>query len=88
VRVEFKTEKRGYLLRLDQDLFGSFILYRQWWGLLNRRGGTKRQVFFDVESAVREFRRIQKTRLRRGYLSVDRQSTVSPGCQFGCGCDD
>ena len=72
------TEKRGYMLVLDQDLFGAFILYRQWWGLLNRRGGFKRQVFFDQDSAIREFRRIQKTRLRRGYLSVDRQSTGLP----------
>jgi len=78
VRVEFKTEKRGYMLILDQDLFGAFILYRQWWGLLNRRGGTKRQVFFDQDTATREFRRIQKTRLRRGYVSVDRRSTDSP----------
>lgn len=78
MRVEFKTQKRGYMLMLDQDLFGAFILYRQWWGLLNRRGGFKRQVFFDQDSAIREFRRIQKTRLRRGYLSVDRQSTGLP----------
>ncbi len=78
MRVEFKTEKRGYMLMLAQDLFGAFILYRQWWGLLNRRGGTKRQVFFDQDTATREFRRIQKTRLRRGYVSVDRRSTDSP----------
>ena len=78
MRVEFITEKRGYMLVLDQDLFGAFILYRRWWGLLNRRGGFKRQVFFDQDSAIREFRRIQKTRLRRGYLSVDRQSTGLP----------
>ena len=78
MRVEFITEKRGYMLVLDQDLFGAFILYRRWWGLLNRRGGFKRQVFFDQDSAIREFRRIQKTRLRRGYVSVGRQSTDSP----------
>ncbi len=78
MRVEFKTEKRGYMLMLDQDLFGAFILYRQWWGLLNRRGGTKCQVFFDQDTATREFQRIQKTRLRRGYVSVGRQSTDSP----------
>ncbi len=76
MRIEFKTENRGYVLMLDQDLFGAFVLYRQWWGLLNRRGGTKRQVFFDQESAFREFQRIQKTRQRRGYVSVDRQSTA------------
>jgi predicted DNA-binding WGR domain protein len=63
---------------LDQDLFGAYILYRQWWGLQNRRGGTKRQVFFDQDTATREFRRIQNTRLRRGYVSVDKQSTDSP----------
>ena len=76
MRVEFKTEKRGYMLMLDQDLFGAFILYRQWWGLLNQRGGTKRQVFFDQDSATREFHRIEKTRLRRGYNAVDRRSTT------------
>ncbi len=75
MRVEFKTQKRGYMLMLDQDLFGAYILYRQWWGLLNRRGGTKRQVFFDQDIATREFQRVQKTRLRRGYVSVDKQST-------------
>lgn len=78
MRVEFKTDKRGYVLMLDQDLFGAYILYRQWWGLQNRRGGTKRQVFFDQDTATREFRRIQNTRLRRGYVSVDKQSTDSP----------
>ncbi len=78
MRIEFKTDKRGYALALDQDLFGAFILYRQWWGLMNRRGGTKRQVFYDQDSAMREFQRIQKTRLRRGYVSVDRQSTIRP----------
>lgn len=76
MRVEFKTEKRGYLLRLDQDLFGAFILFRHWWGLRNQRGGTKRQVFFDQDSATREFHRIEKTRLRRGYIAVDRRSTT------------
>ncbi len=74
--LEFRTEKRGYVLILDQDLFGAFILYRRWWGLLNRRGGTKRQVFFDQDSATREFHRIQKARMRRGYITVDRRSTT------------
>ena len=83
MRIEFKTENRGYVLMLDQDLFGAFVLYRQWWGLLNRRGGTKRQVFFDQESAFREFQRIQKTRQRRGYVTVDRRSTAVPSNSLG-----
>lgn len=46
VRVEFTTGSRGYVLTLERDLFGAFILYRRWYGLHNRRGGIKRQIFW------------------------------------------
>lgn len=76
MRVEFKAEKRGYMLMLDQDLFGAFILYRQWWSLLNRRGGTKRQGFFrqgcrDPRVSSHSEDPIA-TRLCVGRLAVDR----------------
>ncbi|MDP2759532.1 MAG: hypothetical protein Q8O64_03885, partial [Sideroxyarcus sp.] len=45
----------------------AFILYRRWYGLDNRRGGEKRQVFFDEETVLREVRRIQNARKRHGY---------------------
>ena len=67
MRVELRTASRGYLLILEQDLFGDFVLFRQWYGLQNRRGGIKRQIFRDEESARREFVRVQKLRARRGY---------------------
>jgi predicted DNA-binding WGR domain protein len=67
MRVELRTASRGYLLILEQDLFGDFVLFRQWYGLQNRRGGIKRQIFRDEESARREFARVQKLRARRGY---------------------
>ncbi len=76
MRVEFTTRSRGYVLTLERDLFGAFILYRRWYGLHNRRGGIKRQVFLDQDSATREFHRIQKARMRRGYITVDRRSTT------------
>ena len=70
MRVEFRTNRRGYTLSLERDLFGAFILFRRWYGLGSRRGGMKRQVFLDEESALREIRRIEKLRTRRGYCRL------------------
>ena len=67
MRIEFRSDRRGYMLMLERDLFGAFILYRRWYGLDNRRGGEKRQVFFDEETVLREVRRIQNARKRHGY---------------------
>jgi len=53
-------------------LLGAFVLYRRWYGLNNRRGGMKQPVFVDEESAVREFKRIETMRGRRGYAAVHR----------------
>jgi predicted DNA-binding WGR domain protein len=67
MRLEFRTDKRGYTLTLDRDMFGAFVLFRRWYGLLNRRGGVKRQVFLQEDDAMREVRRIERLRIRRGY---------------------
>jgi predicted DNA-binding WGR domain protein len=67
VRLEFQTDTRGYILVLEQDLFGTFVLFRRWYGLRNRRGGLKRQVFMNEEDARNEFERIRRLRTRRGY---------------------
>ena len=78
MRVEFTTSSRGYVLTLERDLFGAFILYRRWYGLHNRRGGIKRQIFLDQDSALREFQRIERARARRGYVPVSNGSSASP----------
>jgi predicted DNA-binding WGR domain protein len=70
VWVEFRTNRRGYILSLERDLFGAFVLFRRWYGLGSGRGGMKRQVFLDEESALREIRRIEKLRTRRGYCRL------------------
>jgi len=67
MRIEFRTEKRGYLMSLEQDLFGAFVLFRRWYGLGNRRGGFKRQIFLEEEAALREARRVERLRFRHGY---------------------
>jgi len=69
MRLEFMTDKRGYILSLEQDLFGAYILYRRWYGLGNRRGGSKRQLFLNEADALREVNRVKRLRTRRGYSS-------------------
>lgn len=65
--LEFRTETRGYILLLVEDLFGSYILYRQWYGLKNRRGGSKRQIFSEKDEALKKVRYIMRIRERHGY---------------------
>lgn len=67
MRMEFRSATRGYILTLEKDLLGAHILYRRWFGLGNRRGGMKQQVFFSEKDAMREVGRIVRTRLKNGY---------------------
>lgn len=70
MRIDFRTAQREYTLVLSQDLFGAHVLYRRWFGLTNRRGGMKQQVFVAEEKAMREVGRISRTRIRNGYELV------------------
>jgi predicted DNA-binding WGR domain protein len=65
--LEFRTDRRGYTVWLERDLFGAFVLHRRWYGLYNRRGGTKRQVFDDEQRALAEVERLARVRERHGY---------------------
>lgn len=71
MRIEFRTEKRGYLLILEQDLLGAYVLFRRWYGLANRRWGCKRQIFLDEDDALKEMKRIERLRCRRGYQKLN-----------------
>lgn len=70
MRIDFRTAQRGYTLVLSQDLFGAHVLYRRWFGLSNRRGGMKQQVFVEEDKAIREVGRISRARIRNGYELV------------------
>lgn len=70
MRLEYTTSTRGYIVELNRDLFGAFILSRRWYGLNNRRGGIKQQVFLEEVDAMREVTRIQRTRTRHGYQQI------------------
>jgi predicted DNA-binding WGR domain protein len=68
--LEYRTDRRGYTMWLEHDLFGACVLYRRWYGLHNRRGGMKRQVFEREEEALKIVRRIMRVRERHGYTLV------------------
>jgi len=67
VILRFESNQRGYQVELSEDLFGAFILRRRWYGLSNRRGGAKQQVFLNESDALKEIRRIMRTREKHGY---------------------
>lgn len=56
-------------------MFGAFVLFRRWYGLGNRRGGVKRQVFLEEDAALREVKRIERLRFRRGYQRLDQPTS-------------
>ncbi len=67
MRLDFRSTRRGYTMELSEDMFGAFILQRYWFGLSNRRGGRKQQVFMTEMDAMREIRRVTRTRRKNGY---------------------
>ena len=74
MRIDFRTAQRGYTLVLSQDLFGAYVLYRRWFGLTNRRGGMKQQIFAAEEKAMREVGRISRAKIRNGYEPIPPQT--------------
>jgi predicted DNA-binding WGR domain protein len=68
--LEYRTDRRGYTLWLERDLIGDWVLFRRWYGLFNRRGGMRRQVFLQEEAALKEIKRIERLRIRHGYQKV------------------
>lgn len=71
MRIEFRSTTRGYTVALERDLFGAFVLIRVWYGLGNRRGGVKRDVFLQENVALRELQRIERLRTRHGYHRLE-----------------
>jgi len=68
IRIEFRTQTRGYTLLLETGLFGDLIITRHWFGLQNGRRGKKQQLFYELEDALKEIKRIENIRLRKGYM--------------------
>lgn len=81
LQIQFKSERRGYTLTVERDLLGDLVLIRRWYGLGNRRGGFKREVFLQEGEARKAIGRICRSRLQHGYHllgSVDFINLVLP----------
>lgn len=62
---------RHYQVELKQNLFGNWILVRQW-GSSKKRGGRRLEIICDdYQHACQQLQIIQKQRQRRGYLESD-----------------
>jgi len=70
--VRFRTIglQTPYTLLIERDLLGDLSVVRCWYGLHNRRGGYKRELFTDLELACDEYRRMVARRLYRGYVVI------------------
>ncbi len=55
---------------LSRDLLDYPTLHRRWYGLHNRRGGSKVQSFESMEAALNEIAQIKKRRNSHGYSLV------------------
>jgi len=66
-QTNYRTDKRGYSMAIFKDLLGEYTLYCYWYGLTNRRHGSKIKLFSDLEKALEEYKRIDKLRQRHGY---------------------
>ena len=66
-----KNIHRFYALQVTQTIFGSWALIRIW-GRIGHQGGTRLESWFDREhEAQHAAMKIQKTKERRGYQSVN-----------------
>lgn len=65
--ITFKSERRGYRLSLECDLLGDFVLTRRWYGLTNNRHGQKIHLFSVEVDAKKQYEKIVRARLARGY---------------------
>ena len=70
MRTDFRIAQRRYAVVLSQDLFVAYVLYRRWFGLSNRRGRMKQQMFVKEDKAMREAGRISQVRIRNRYEIV------------------
>jgi hypothetical protein len=67
----WETETRYYATFAHLDLFGDWVLHKQWGGKGSRLGGT-RVVAVGLSSIVQAMVVIERQRARAGYSLVER----------------
>ncbi len=66
-----------YQLVLEQDLFGDWILLREW-GPQGQRGSGRREVFLDRDQALAAFERARDAQVKRGYQVMFAKGMENP----------
>ena len=69
---EWRSERRYYCVRLQQNLWGDWCLVCCWGGRYNRLGNCKTYYIEDMADADRQLQQIAKRRERRGYRFLER----------------
>lgn len=65
-----RRQKRFYLLRVTQTLFGEWCLIREW-GRIGQAGGQQRVAYHATEDEARQALMAMKAvKLRRGYAPI------------------
>ena len=65
-----RNMSRFYTMRLQATLFAECSLVREW-GRIGRGGQVKTTVFPTAEAAQGELARIERVKLRRGYINYN-----------------
>ncbi|OUR99214.1 hypothetical protein A9Q81_11610 [Gammaproteobacteria bacterium 42_54_T18] len=74
IRWENKGTNRYYEARIEQDLFGNFVVKRVWGGIGKSSGGANATPIHDKKEATAVVTSISERRKKRGYEQVSSQN--------------
>ncbi len=66
-RQVWESETRWYVVALQQNLFGQWVITKSWGGKARRGGQTKDEDFADYEAALQRIEVIAQRRKAHGY---------------------
>jgi hypothetical protein len=61
---------RYYICRVEQDLFGTWLMISEWGGLWVGRRRLREESYPTYEAAIARFDDVNQCRQRRGYVMV------------------
>jgi hypothetical protein len=62
---------RYYICRVEQDLFGTWLMCSEWGGLHVGRRRIREEVYPTYEAAIARFDEVNQRRQRRGYTAIN-----------------
>lgn len=69
-QVTWLSDKRYYFAELKQDLFGQWMIRRQWSGRYQKGGQTREARYAHYEDALAALIEIDERRLKHGYIRI------------------